>query len=149
LLDAGAYTLKALDYILGGDFSVKSSVLRYDAQHNVDLGGGIMLADSNNVIAELAFGFDNFYQCNYEIWGSKGKLTVQRAFTAPNDFTPNVCFETHGESSQLQLPADDHFYNMLTVFANSLDNNDFEPEYIASLRQAELLQQTRGLSNNE
>lgn len=143
LLDAGAYTLKVVDFILGGDFTVKSAILRYDDSSEVDLGGGIMLADSKGAIAELAFGFDNFYQCNYEVWGSKGKLTVQRAFTAPKDFIPDILLEDNDGKHQIQIEPDDHFFNMFTEFANKIKNSDFASEYEKCLRQANLMEQTR------
>ncbi len=40
------------------------------------------------LVSQISFGFDNYYQCNYEIWGSKGKVIVDRAFTAGPDITP-------------------------------------------------------------
>lgn len=136
LLDAGAYTLKALQFMLGGDFRVKAATLWQPDTAEVDLAGGIYLDNAQGIMAELAFGFDHFYQCNYELWGSKGKLTCHRAFTAPPGFAPTVTVEYQGDQKTITLPADNHFQNMLTHFYNTVQSGDFEDEYQQILQQA-------------
>ena len=37
---------------------------------------------NNGITSQIAFGFNHFYQNNIEIWGSEGKLTANRIFTA-------------------------------------------------------------------
>lgn len=143
LLDAGAYTLKALQFMLGNDFQVKAATLCQPDDAEIDLYGGIYLDNGKNIVAELAFGFDHFYQCNYEIWGSKGKLTCQRAFTAPPGFAPTILVEHQGDSQSVVLPADDHFQNMLTHFAETVDKGDFEEEYQQILQQAKYIAAAR------
>jgi predicted dehydrogenase len=136
LLDAGAYTLKSLQVILPGfDFKVQAASL-YNCDKDVDLFGGIYLDCQEGIAAELSFGFDNYYQCNYEIWGSKGKLTVTRAFTAPSDLKPVVILERNNRTESIELPMDDHFHNMLEHIANCLDSGNYEDEYRQNLRQA-------------
>lgn len=67
LLDAGAYTLKAMQFILPDcSFSLRSASLYQPSDMEVDLYGGAYLDSPQGVIAELAFGFDNYYQCGYE-----------------------------------------------------------------------------------
>lgn len=67
MLDAGAYTLKAMQFILPDySFSLRSASLYQPSDMDVDLYGGAYLDSPQGVIAELAFGFDNYYQCGYE-----------------------------------------------------------------------------------
>lgn len=139
LLDAGAYTLRALSFVLNNGFQVQSAVLRTPPDQQVDFGGGIFLSDPNGCVAELAFGFDNFYQCNYELWGTEAKITVQRAFTAPANFKPDILIERQGEQERPELEPDDHFFNQFTEFARLIKKQEFEPEYAACLHQAALL----------
>lgn len=149
LLDAGAYTLKATTEFLGSDVAVRAATLRMDSELGIDLGGGIFLERADGVIAETAFGFDNFYQCQYEIWGSKGKLTVKRAFTAPPGFEPEIVLETIAGVECRKLPPDDHFVRMLDYISATLratDNKCFEWEWKSCMVQADLIQQTRSLT---
>lgn len=142
LLDAGAYTLKATTFMLGKGFTVKAASLRMSEEYGVDVGGGIFLENGNGIVSETAFGFDNFYQCNYELWGSKGKLTAKRAYTAPPGFSPEIVVETSAGVEVKALPPDNHFAKMLSYFATSLHTGEsFEMEYEECLMQAGLLQQ--------
>lgn len=136
LLDAGAYTLKAVEFMMGRGFRVKAASLWRPSGAEVDFGGGAYLENEDGVIAELAFGFDHFYQCNYEIWGSKGRLLSKRAFTAPPGFSPEVLIETQSTSETVTLQPDDHFYNMLSYYAACATSEAFEDEYDHCLTQA-------------
>ena len=65
LLDAGAYPLKVAQILLGQNLKVLSSNLTFDKEKKVDIWGGACLQQKKgNVFAQIAFGFDNFYQCN-------------------------------------------------------------------------------------
>ena len=147
LLDAGAYTLKAVDFMLGEDFEVISSNLNFCKDKQVDLHGGIYMQNKIGITAQLSFGFDNFYQCNYEIWGSKGKIISTRAFTAHPNIKPLVRIETSEGIELKQLPADDHFQNILTYISNCIYQGDFYSEYEQNLRQARHISKTIKVAN--
>lgn len=146
LLDAGAYTLKATTFMLGKGFKVKAASLRVSEEFGVDIGGAVYLENAQGVVSETAFGFDNFYQCNYEIWGNKGKLTSKRAFTAPLGFSPEIVVETVAGVEAKILPSDNHFANMLTFFGETIRRDLFNDEYDENLIQAQLINQARELS---
>jgi len=144
LLDAGAYTLKAMQFILPEcTFSLRSASLYRPSDMEVDLYGGAYLDSPQGVIAELAFGFDNYYQCGYELWGSLGKLTTTRAFTAPANFSPVVILEKQGGREEISLPCDDHFSNMLGHIAHCLDTDEFSDEYAQNLNQSRYIGQIK------
>jgi predicted dehydrogenase len=146
LLDNGAYPLKALQFMLPEyNFTMKAATLRY-GNSGVDISGGMYLDSPEGIAAELAFGMDNFYQCNYEIWGSTGKITAERAFTAPPGFKPRIILETAGGVESMEMPADNHFANMLLHIAECLDNGNFEDEYAQNLRQAAYIKQALELA---
>ncbi|GHV91894.1 NDP-hexose-3-ketoreductase [Spirochaetia bacterium] len=147
LLDAGAYTLKALQVILPDyNFKVKAASL-YQKNTEVDLWGGIYLDCSEGIIAELSFGFDNYYQCNYEIWGTKGKIISTRAFTAPADLKPIIIIEKNNKQELIELDADNHFSNMLDHIANRLDSDQYKDEYQENLTQASYINDVRNSIN--
>ncbi|MDA3924606.1 MAG: Gfo/Idh/MocA family oxidoreductase [Kiritimatiellae bacterium] len=143
LLDAGAYTLKAATFLLECGFDVKASTLSYQKGCAVDLWGAAYLESSDGVVAELAFGFDNFYQCGYEIWGSKGRLVTTRAFTAPPGFSPQLIVENSQGLKEIALEPDNHFKNMLLRFYEFLQLGDFDSEYSECLVQSHLLDEVK------
>jgi NDP-hexose-3-ketoreductase len=146
LLDAGAYTIKATQFMMGDGFEVKAASLNTLQEIDVDIYGGIFMENSKGQFSELSFGFDNYYQCNYEIWGSKGKITVTRAFTASQGFEPTVIIEKQGINDSICLPADDHFSNLLTHIADCVFLNNFEDENLQNLQQAHNIEQVKNLS---
>ena len=131
-----------------GKFRVKAATLRYVPEHEVDVGGSICMEHDSGVAIQAAFGFDNFYQCNYEIWGSKGRLTAKRAFTAPPGFSPELVIETAAGAEVRPLPPDDHFANMLTRFTDLIHSGEFESEYEEVLLQAGLMGQVAAVGSS-
>jgi len=148
LLDSGAYVLKATSFIMGDGFKVTSAFLKNNDDFNVDWFGGAFLVNKDKeIFSEVAFGFDNFYQCNYEIWGSKGKITSTRAFTAKADFNPIVILEKQGYREEIELPKDDHFVNMISYFIKVIKAKSYKKEWNNILVQAKLIEDVRQLSN--
>lgn len=146
LLDAAAYTIRASQFFLGDDLEVKAANLVTPEGAEVDIYGGAYLATAGGKFSEVSFGFDNFYQCNYELWGSRGKLTARRAFTAGPGITPVVSLEKQGESFDHQLEADNHFVNLLEVFARCVVAGNYESRYCEIENQSRLLDQVRQLA---
>ncbi|MCP4216931.1 MAG: Gfo/Idh/MocA family oxidoreductase [bacterium] len=143
LLDAGVYPLRAAQLFLGHELEVKAASLHIDQESDVDIFGGAFLCDTKGVTAQLAFGFDNCYRCDYEIWGSKGKLSGDRVFSAPPGYQPTFIIEKQNERHEYKLPADNHFIRLFQAFHDSIRNRDFEAQYRQLLKQAELLQDIR------
>ena len=120
LLDAGAYTVKASQWFLGQGLEVMSAALYTDPASGVDIYGNATLISRNNVVAQLSFGFDNFYQCNYEFWGSKARLMADRAFTPKPAERPKILLEQQGEQKIHESEADNHFMNILKELHRSI-----------------------------
>lgn len=145
LLDAAAYTVRASQLFLGNDLTVAASNLNYE-NTEVDIYGGAYLKSKTGAFSEVAFGFDNFYQCNYELWGSKGKITAQRAFTPSADFKPTITLEVQGEVFNYEVDAENHFVNILNEFKRCIFERDMENKYVEILNQSRLLQELKDKS---
>lgn len=142
LLDAAAYTIRASQLFLGNDLTVEASTLNNNGEE-VDIYGGAYLKNKEGAFSEVAFGFDNFYQCNYEIWGSTGKIIAQRAFTPGADFKPTITLEQQGEVFNYEIDAENHFINILTEFHRCITDNDMANKYEEILNQSRLIQELR------
>lgn len=152
LLDAGAYTIKIATLVVGFGLEVKAATLNSNEYHNVDIWGGATLySPSTNVLAHLTFGFDNFYQCNIEILGSKGKVSTNRIFTAPNNLNPKILLEIFGEDpKEIELESDNHFSNLLQYFHKTIENSLMrENEYLENEEQARLINEIKRLTNGK
>ena len=94
----------------------------------------------------FVFGFDNSYQCNYEIWGSKGKLFLHRAFTPKPNETTKITIEKDGTTNLIDLPCDNHFKNILIEFYKSIIERNFDKHYDDILIQSNLISQVKSVA---
>lgn len=145
LLDAGAYTIRAVHFLLGQNQKVLASS-REKGNWDIDYQGSALLKNADGIVSQLAFGFDNFYQNNIELWGSKGKMTIEKAFTAGPGFMPKVIIETQNNKFEYTLPADNHFQKILIKFAECIVRNQYEFFFDQILCQSGLLSQIRLLA---
>lgn len=141
LLDAGAYTIKASQLFLGLEQEVDFAYLNNEG-NEVDFQGSVILRNKDNIISQLAFGFDNFYQNKIELWGHSGKITMNRAFTAGPGFMPTILLEKQGVTAEYQLPVDNHFIKSVAIFAKNIKENNFI-EHEKILKQAILLDKVK------
>ncbi|HEU5108301.1 MAG TPA: Gfo/Idh/MocA family oxidoreductase [Micromonosporaceae bacterium] len=141
LLDVGIYPLRAALFFLGPELEVVGSVLRMDRELGVDVSGAALLSTPDGVTAEVSFGFENSYRCEYEIWGSAGRVQVRRAFTTPPGFPPVVTVERQdARARRLPIPPEDQFSNVFTNFARVVRSGaGLDGEHAGALRQAALL----------
>lgn len=141
LLDAGAYPLKITQIFLGHEIYVDSASLVYSPHKQVDISGSAFIKQKKGYLtSHIAFGFDHFYQNNLELWGSKGKLTATRIFTASPGVKPEVIIETQEGKETIFLPEDDHFVNMLNHFASCIQmQQNLMDEYRQNINQARLI----------
>ncbi len=140
LLDAGAYTTKISQLLLGEDLKVRAASLHYDSSLGVSLYGGAYLENQQGISSQIAFGFDNQYQCGIELWGSKGLLKTNRLFTAPENFEPEFSITNSSSTKIFKVEKANHFVEMLKYFQNLIFNQkNLEKEYSANNDQARLL----------
>ena len=115
LLDCGGYTLKAVTAVLGPEVKVLSARSAVTEGHRVDVFGSAMLAREDGVCAQVSYGMDQAYQCELEIWGSRGILTAPRIFTAPDGFPAPVILKLGQETREEAFP-DDQFQRIVHRF---------------------------------
>ena len=85
LLDCGGYPVRLALELLGDSAEVKQASLSQPLGYEVDLYGSAVLQNQAGVNAQIAFGMDNAYKCELEIWGSQATLIAPRIFTAGAD----------------------------------------------------------------
>ncbi|KAB7847732.1 Gfo/Idh/MocA family protein [Streptomyces mobaraensis] len=120
LLDAGVYPLAAASMFLGPELDVVGATLRKGPGADVDVAGDALLSAPDGRTAHVSFGFEHAYRCAYTLWGSEGRIIVDRAFTPPPDFCPRVRLERADEVRERVLPADDQFAGTLARFVRAI-----------------------------
>jgi predicted dehydrogenase len=120
LLDAAGYPLRAAHLFLGHDLQVRAASLRPVPGQGASVWGSAYLSDGAGVGASISFGFDHFYQCRFELWGSRGKLVAERAYTAGPGFSPRLTLETADGMRELLVEPHNHFVAAMNAFADAI-----------------------------
>ena len=144
LLDCGGYTLKLANILLGGNAEVKTSRLNVPKGYDVDLYGNATLENAAGVVAQVAFGMDNAYKCELEVWGSKGVIRTNRILTAPVGFVPQAEVIVGQEQRIIDLSADDSFQKSIKCFHDCIAYEQKRiNNYTDIEKQARLLESVR------
>lgn len=120
LLDQGVYPLRAAQFFLGNELEVLGATLARDTRRGVDLGGAALLRSSGDVFVQVTFGMRNFYRAAYELCGSEGRITVERAYAPPADLRPDVRIERERGVEQMAWPPDDQYTAAMRGFAEAV-----------------------------
>lgn len=145
LKDAAGYVWRAINFICGNYFELKAANVHYD-KNGTSLYGSAF-ATNGNISAEISFGFENYYQCNYEIWGSKGKISCLRAYTPKPNETTKIIFEQQGVIKEISCEPYNHFVGAMNEFYCLCTNQgDKQKHYEDILFQAKGLDEIETLS---
>ena len=140
LLDAGGYCMKYANWLLGCDAHVVTAQANNLEGFEVDMYGSATMSNDKGQIAQLAFGMDNDYRCEIEIWGSKGTITSGRILTAPAGFTPSYIIKRNQDIETRPLAADDAFLKSIYRFIACVEDKETRTEeYNLMLKQEQLV----------
>jgi dTDP-3,4-didehydro-2,6-dideoxy-alpha-D-glucose 3-reductase len=147
LLDAGGYTFKYASFLLGETAKMTTAQANYVCDFDVEIFGSATMVNHDGLTAQLAFGMDNDYKCDIEIWGSKGTIIAGRVLTAPVGFTPTYTIKKNQHYETRNLSEDDAFLKSIERFIDCVNDGDKRQEnYILLERQESFVDQFRKLS---
>ena len=157
LNDCGCYPINASRMIFEEEPIGVSCILSIDAKTGVDIRGTSYIIFENEKTASVTYGNGNYYQAKYNIWGSEGIISLERAYSVPPDFKTkvNIQYSTENnwdgrKSENYQINAVDHFTEMINAFCLEISGNkkssfNFEEEL---KNQAKVMDAHR-ISSNE
>lgn len=141
LLDCGGYTLKYASFLLGNSAALVQAQMNGQDGFEVDMYGSAVLVNESGLTAQVAFGMDNDYRCELEVWGSKGRLVTGRVLTAPDGFEPEYQIIRNGVPETGVLPEDDSFGKSMEHFLHCISEDETRNKnYQEILKQAELVE---------
>lgn len=147
LLDAGGYCMKYAHYLLGDTTKVVAAKANYIDGFEVDMYGSATMVNNKGDVAQIAFGMDNDYRCEIEIWGSKGTITSNRILTAPAGFVPTYTIKKNQNFMTRELPADDAFLKSIKRFAACVESDEIRKEnYRLLYEQGVLVEQYKTIA---
>ena len=146
LEDSGCYPICASRMIFGeeplGVFCNQKKI----PESSVDVGGSAILVYANGKIATITYSNGSYYQAKYEVWGTDGVISLDRAYSVPPDFSTKVTLQYNTENNWngrkneiFEIEPKDHFLEMLDTFCMEITGTkkapfDFEQELLNQAR---------------
>lgn len=148
LLDAGGYCMKYASYLLGDTAHITTAQANHLEGFEVDMYGSATMVNDAGQVAQIAFGMDNDYKCEIEIWGSQGTIVSNRILTAPAGFVPTYTIKKNQDFDTRELPADDAFNKSILRFVQCIKDEIIRKEnYQRLLKQESLVEQYKRFAN--
>lgn len=142
LLDCGGYPVSLASELLE-NARVSAARLYMMLDTEVDLYGSATI-DGEEATIQIAFGMDNAYKCDLEIWGSKGSLKAERIYTAPADYSVVLKEVISGKENLLEIGCDDQFYNSIAEFKKLIEEPEHRKDRMRKIaKQSELVEMIR------
>jgi len=150
LNDPGAYLVFMSNLILQDTPKAVTCSLNYTPGIEVDIQGSALLEFPNEKTSLISFGFDKVYQNNYSVWGSKGIIKVNRAYSIPKDKKPDILLIKNENlqeiNKKIELNCEHQFLLGFRAFCQTVLNKDdgtTNKKYQEILQQAKIIQALR------
>ena len=126
LSDSGCYPICASRMIFNDEpLSVfcKQKIVQGNSEKLTDVSGTAILYYENGKTATISYINGSYYQARYEVWGTHGVISLDRAYSVPPDFTTKVTLQYNTENNWdgrrteiFEIEPKDHFLEMLDAF---------------------------------
>ena len=142
LRDSGCYPICASRMIFDEEPLGVSCIQKMIPESSVDVGGSAILFYKNGKTATITYSNGSYYQARYEVWGTDGVISLDRAYSVPPDFTTKVILQYNTENNwdgrhteTFENEPKDHFLEMLDTFCMEITGIkkapfDFEQELL-------------------
>lgn len=142
LFDACGYPVRLATALMGDECKVECACLNYIEDYEVDMYGSATIVNQDGITAQLAFGMDNEYRCELEIWGNRGIFRTERIFTPPADMLTEGFVIHQGSRETLEFGIDNTFANSLHFFNECIGNTEHRNQSYHEIEvQARLIQE--------
>ena len=158
LKDAGCYPICASRMIFDEEPHEVFGKLFYNEKF-CDLSGSAVLFYENDKTATISYINGSYYQAKYEVWGTDGVISLDRAYSVPSDFTTKVTLQYNAENNWegrrteiFKIEPKDHFLEMLDTFCMEITGTkkapfDFEKDLLNQANLVELVGSQHHLDN--
>ena len=128
LNDAGCYPICASRIIFNEEPIGVSCNLSIDQKTGVDISGGSSILYRDDKHATITYGHGRYYQAKYDVWGSDGVISLERAYSLPSEFKTKISLQHNTENTWAgrkvetfeQKPID-HFLEMIDSFCKEIN----------------------------
>lgn len=148
VLDACAYLVHSARHFYKCEPQNVYAVLSAEEGREVETHATILLDFGEGRVANLVTGFNNKYKSQQVIWGSKGVLTLERAYALPPDFSSILTIETQSDKTEYKMPLCNHFEEEMRYFVENYQVKavEWREEFLS---QSRVLMQIKNINNSK
>lgn len=103
-------------------------IRNFDEKYSVDNFVQIQIQFESNVNAHAVAGFGLHYNSTYSINGSKGRISVKRAYAVGEDMETSISIEADEGDEVITVPPHNQFLSMIDAFCLQILTNEL-PDY--------------------
>lgn len=142
-LDVAGYPVSALRFFFDSE-PVKSNGFKKNRSDGLDVSGAFSVLMENGVVGEISYGFNQCYECFYQIIGTKGSIFLNRCYTTPETMENTITIKIGSNEKTLTIPRANHFILMLDNFCEKIINSaSREGTYLDITKQAKAMELVR------
>lgn len=123
ILDNLIYPLSLSLELFGPGYLKKDYYVHFNEEFQIDDRGFLRL-DWKNQSAHLSYGFGFAYKNIFQIWGSEGSITVDRAFTKPANMIAEIIVQNANGIEKIEVGPSNQFHLMLNAFSEKINGSD-------------------------
>ncbi|MBT2729561.1 Gfo/Idh/MocA family oxidoreductase [Bacillus sp. ISL-75] len=128
IYDVGCYCIHAIRNILGSEPVMVEAFAELDPQSGIDLSSIVYMKLENGMSCVFDCSFDMYFRQEYEIIGTKGKITVPAAYR-PDVIDNDGPIIIHSEQgNRTESVGGDQYKNQIDHFSKAIIE-DFQPSY--------------------
>ena len=127
LNDAACYPICASRMIFEQEPIGVSCTTFKDPKTGVDIKGASHMTYDNEKIASMTYSNGSFYQAKYRVWGTKGTISLKRAYSLPANFKTSVDVQYNDttdwastENETFEINPANHFSIMINAFCQEI-----------------------------
>ena len=143
LMDVGCYCINVMRLMLEGEPSEAHALARIGATSQIDESLSAVMRFPNDVLTHFDSSLRTYLTHNYEIRGTKGRISVEQGFVMPKDSETLIRYWRGDHYEEIYIPPANSYTLMAEDFADALIKGRaarFAPEDgVANMRVIDLL----------
>jgi len=127
LNDAACYPICASRMIFEQEPIGVSCTTLKDPKTGVDIKGASHMTYDDEKIASITYSNGDFYQAKYHVWGTRGTISLKRAYSLPADFKTSIDVQysdttdwASTENETFEINPANHFSIMINAFCQEI-----------------------------
>ncbi len=132
--DSACYPICASRIIFEQEPVGVSCTMFKDPKTGVDIKGVSYMTYDNDKIASMTYSNGSFYQAKYSVWGTKGTISLKRAYSLPADFKTSIDVQysdttdwASTENETFEINPANHFSIMINAFCQEIAGDKKSP----------------------